>query len=151
MGENFPRLPRGFVFGTSTASYQIEGAWDADGKGESIWDTFTSEPGTIKDGSTGKVACDHYHRYVGDVALMKRLGAGGYRFSISWPRIQPEGRGKPNKWGLGFYDRLVDELAASGIEPMATLYHWDLPQTLQDAGGWEARETAERFAEYAEI
>ncbi len=151
MGEKYPLLPRDFVFGTSTASYQIEGAWDADGKGASIWDTFTAEAGKIKDGSTGKVACDHYHRYVGDVALMKRLGVSGYRFSISWPRIQPQGRGPVNKWGIGFYDRLVDELAASGIEPMATLYHWDLPQALQDAGGWEARETAERFAEYAGI
>jgi beta-glucosidase len=156
MGETTPSLPAGFMFGTSTASYQIEGGWDADGKGASIWDTFTAEPGVIKDGSNGQVACDHYHRYVGDVALMRKLGAGGYRFSISWPRIQPEGRGKANKNGLGFYDRLIDELAAAGIEPMVTLYHWDLPQALQTpssggVGGWESRETAERFAEYAAI
>jgi beta-glucosidase len=152
MGDNnFPQLPVDFVFGTSTASYQIEGAWDEDGKGPSIWDTFTAIPGAIKDGATGEVACDHYHRLVGDVALMRRLGANGYRFSISWPRIQPEGRGEPNPKGLHFYDRLLDELAAADIEPMATLYHWDLPQALQDGGGWENRETAERFAEYAAL
>ena len=156
MREDFPRLPEGFVFGTSTASYQIEGAWDEDGKGPSIWDTFTAEPGRIKDGSTGAVACDHYHRYVEDVALMERLGAGGYRFSIAWPRVQPDGSGAVNQNGLDFYDRLVDELVDAGIEPMATLYHWDLPEALQTpvAGGppgWEARATAERFAEYAAV
>jgi beta-glucosidase len=151
MGEKFPQLPAGFVFGTSTASYQIEGAWDEDGKGPSIWDTFTAEPGRIKDGSDGRVACDHYHRLVEDVGLMSRLGLDAYRFSISWPRIQPDGTGGPNERGLDFYDRLVDELVAADIEPMATLYHWDLPQALQDAGGWQARETAERFAEYAAI
>ena len=128
MGDNFPKLPAGFLFGTSTASYQIEGAWDEDGKGPSIWDTFTAEPGRIKDGSSGQVACDHYHRYVEDVALMKRLGIGAYRFSIGWPRIQPSGQGPANPAGLDFYDRLVDELVGAGIEPMATLYHWDLPQ-----------------------
>ncbi len=151
MGESYPQLPAGFVFGTSTASYQIEGAWDEDGKGPSIWDTFTAEPGRIRDGSTGKVACDHYHRYAEDVALMKRLGIGAYRFSIAWPRIQPDGSGPVNTAGLDFYDRLVDELVAAGIEPMATLYHWDLPQALQDRGGWEARATAEAFAEYAAL
>ncbi|MCW2761308.1 MAG: Beta-glucosidase [Marmoricola sp.] len=156
MGENFPQLPAGFRFGTSTASYQIEGAWDEDGKGPSIWDTFTSVPGAITDGSTGAVACDHYHRHVEDVGLMERLGAGGYRFSISWPRVQPDGQGAVNAKGLDFYDRLVDELVAADIEPMATLYHWDLPQALQapssgGAAGWEARETAERFAEYAAL
>ncbi len=151
MGESYPELPSGFVFGTSTASYQIEGAWDEDGKGLSIWDTFTTQPGKILDGTDGRVACDHYHRYVEDVALMKRLGIGAYRFSISWPRIQPDGTGPTNAAGLDFYDRLVDELVAAGIEPMATLYHWDLPQTLQATGGWQSRETAERFAEYAAI
>ena len=127
------------MFGASTASYQIEGAWDEDGKGLSIWDTFAAEPGKIIDGSDGKVACDHYHRYVDDVALMKRLGIGAYRFSIAWPRIQPDGTGPANAAGLDFYDRLVDELVGAGIEPMATLFHWDLPQALQDAGGWENR------------
>ncbi|MET0999974.1 MAG: GH1 family beta-glucosidase [Marmoricola sp.] len=162
MGDTFPPLPAGFLFGTSTASYQIEGAWDEDGKGLSIWDTFTSEPGRIKDGSTGQVACDHYHRHVEDVGLMQQLGLGGYRFSISWPRIQPDGRGPANVKGLDFYDRLVDELVEAGVEPMATLYHWDLPQALETrsaagagssggAGGWEVRETAERFAEYAAL
>ena len=151
MGENFPQLPAGFLFGASTASYQIEGAWDEDGKGPSIWDTFTAEPGQIKDGSSGQVACDHYHRYVEDVALMQRLGIGAYRFSIGWPRIQPDGQGPANARGLDFYDRLVDELVGAGIEPMATLYHWDLPQALQESGGWESRATAERFGEYAAL
>lgn len=156
MESSYPELPTGFLFGTSTASYQIEGAWDEDGKGPSIWDTFTAEPGRIKDGSTGQVACDHYHRYVEDVALMKELGAGAYRFSIGWPRIQPEGKGPANPAGLDFYDRLVDELVGAGIEPMATLYHWDLPQALQTPstggpGGWESRGTAERFGEYAAL
>ena len=151
MGESYPRLPAGFVFGASTASYQIEGAWDEDGKGLSIWDTFAAEPGKVIDGSDGKVACDHYHRYVDDVALMKRLGIGAYRFSIGWPRIQPDGTGPANTAGLDFYDRLVDELVGAGIEPMATLFHWDLPQALQDAGGWENRATAEAFGEYAAL
>jgi beta-glucosidase len=149
MGETLPRLPAGFAFGASTASYQIEGAWDEDGKGPSVWDTFTAEPGRIRDGSTGRVACDHYHRHLEDVGLMEQLGIDGYRFSIAWPRIQPRGHGPANDRGLGFYDRLVDELVEAGIEPMATLYHWDLPQALQDVGGWESRETVERFAEYA--
>ncbi|MGZ5399707.1 MAG: GH1 family beta-glucosidase [Nocardioides sp.] len=147
----FPQLPSGFTFGTSTASYQIEGAASEDGKGPSIWDTFTAEPGRISDGSTGDVACDHYHRWPEDVALMKQLGAGGYRFSISWPRIQPTGAGKVNPKGLAFYDRLVDGLLEAGIEPMATLFHWDLPQGLQDDGGWLNRDTIERFADYADI
>jgi beta-glucosidase len=148
---DYPQLPPGFLLGASTASYQIEGAWDEDGKGRSIWDTFTAEPGRIKDGSTGAVACDHYHRHAEDVGLMRQLGLGGYRFSIAWPRIQPEGRGPANEQGLDFYDRLVDELLAADVEPMATLYHWDLPQALQEAGGWEARATAEAFAEYAAL
>ena len=139
------------MFGTSTASFQIEGAWDEDGRGPSIWDTFCAEPGKILDGSDGKVACDHYHRYVEDVALMKRLGTDAYRFSISWSRIQPDGTGPANAAGLDFYDRLVDELVGAGIEPMATLFHWDLPQALQEGGGWENRATAEAFGEYAAL
>jgi len=144
-------FPAGFRFGTSTASYQIEGAASSDGKGPSIWDTFTSKPGTIVDGSSGAQACDHYHRYREDVALMKRLGANGYRFSISWPRIQSSGKGRPNPKGLAFYDRLIDELLEAGIQPMATLYHWDLPQALEDDGGWLNRTTVDHFAEYAAI
>jgi beta-glucosidase len=144
-------LPEGFLFGTSTASYQIEGAATADGKGLSIWDTFTAEPGRIKDGNSGAVTCDHYHRWAQDIELMKRLGADGYRFSIAWPRIQPAGQGAVNKAGLAFYDRLVDGLLEAGIRPMATLYHWDLPQALEDHGGWLNRDTALRFGEYAAI
>ncbi|WP_319804095.1 GH1 family beta-glucosidase [Nocardioides dongkuii] len=150
-GGAFPALPPGFRFGTSTAAYQVEGAWDEDGRGPSIWDTFSHTPGHINDGSTGDVACDHYHRYAEDVALMQRLGAGGYRFSISWPRIQPTGSGKPDGRGLGFYDRLIDRLLEAGVQPMATLYHWDLPQALEDDGGWLNRTTIDRFAEYAAI
>jgi len=146
----FPQLPEG-AFGASTAAYQIEGATNEDGRGASIWDTFCAEPGRIVDGSSGEVACDHYHRYAEDVALMSRLGLDGYRFSIAWPRIQPEGSGAPSTPGLDFYDRLVDELLASGLTPMATLYHGDLPQTLEDNGGWLNRETAQRFAEYADL
>ena len=144
-------FPPGFRFGTSTASYQIEGAASSDGKGPSIWDTFTAKPGTVIDGSSGVQACDHYHRYREDVALMKRLGANGYRFSISWPRIQASGKGRPNPKGLAFYDRLIDELLAAGVQPMATLYHWDLPQALEDDGGWLNRSTVDAFAEYAAI
>jgi beta-glucosidase len=151
MGEGELRLPAGFLFGTSTASYQIEGAATEDGKGPSIWDTFAAEPGRIIDGSSGAVACDHYHRYREDVALMARLGAQGYRFSIAWPRVRPTGSGPTNEPGLAFYDRLVDELLAHDIAPMATLYHWDLPQALEEAGGWLSRDTALRFAEYAGI
>jgi len=146
-----PQLPPGFRFGTSTASYQIEGGVDVGGRGASIWDTFCGEPGRIRDGSSGAVACDHVHRYAEDVALMRRLGTQGYRFSIAWPRIQPDGTGPANQDGLGFYDRLVDELLAAGVEPMATLFHWDLPQALEDAGGWTSRATAERFGEYAAL
>ncbi|MDQ4115053.1 MAG: GH1 family beta-glucosidase [Actinomycetota bacterium] len=148
---SFPHLPKGFSFGTATAAYQIEGAVDADGRGPSIWDTFCAEPGRIKNGDSGAVACDHYHRYAEDVALLKELGVDTYRFSISWPRIQPSGSGTVNAAGLGFYDKLVDELLAAGIKPAATLYHWDLPQMLQDAGGWLSRETPQRLAEYAAI
>ena len=147
----YPQLPPGFRFGTTTAAYQIEGAASADDKGPSIWDTFTAQSGRIDDGSTGEIACDHYHRSDEDVELMRRLGAGGYRFSLSWPRIQPTGRGEPNQKGLGFYDRLIDRLLQAGVRPMVTLYHWDLPQALEDDGGWLNRETVERFAEYAAI
>ena len=125
-------FPKGFVWGCATSSHQIEGAWNEDGKGESIWDRFCHTPDRIKDGDTGDVACDHYHRYREDVALMKELGLKSYRFSISWPRILPEGKGQANHKGLDFYSRLVDELLAAGIAPLPTLYHWDLPQTLQD-------------------
>jgi beta-glucosidase len=146
-----PRLPAGFRFGASTAAYQIEGAADEDGRGLSIWDTFCAEAGRVADGSSGAVACDHYHRYDEDVALMRDLGLHGYRLSVAWPRIQPEGTGRANPEGLAFYDRLVDALLGAGVEPMVTLFHWDLPQPLQDRGGWLARETAERFAEYAAL
>ena len=142
-------FPEGFCWGTATSAYQVEGATQEDGRGPSIWDTFAREPGRIRDGSTGDVSVDHYHRYKEDVALMKWMGAQAYRFSIAWPRVFPEGRGKPNSRGLAFYDRLVDELLAAGIEPYATLYHWDLPQALQDRGGWETRDTAEAFGDYA--
>ena len=135
MGESYPRLPAGFVFGTSTASYQIEGAWDEDGKGPSIWDTFTAEPGRIKDGSSGEVACDHYHRYVEDVGADEASSAPAPTGSRSPGRgSSPTGSGPANSAGLDFYDRLVDELVGAGIEPMATLYHWDLPQALAGRG-----------------
>ena len=144
-------LPPGFLFGTSTASYQVEGATAEDGRGPSIWDTFTAQPGRVVDGSTGDVACDHYHRWPEDVSLMARLGADGYRFSVAWPRVQPSGSGPVDERGLDFYDRLVDGLLEAGIAPMATLYHWDLPQPLEDAGGWLERDTALRFGEYAAV
>lgn len=144
-------LPQGFRFGASTASYQIEGAVDEGGRGPSIWDTFCAEPGRIVDGSSGAVACDHYHRYAEDVALLKGLGVDTYRLSVAWPRIQPTGSGPVNEEGVAFYDRLLDELLAAGIDPMVTLYHWDLPQMLEDTGGWLNRETTERFADFATI
>ena len=143
-------FPEGFLWGTATASYQIEGAWNEDGKGKSIWDRFAHTPGKIDNGDTGDVAADHYRLYKDDVRLMKALGANAYRFSISWPRIFPDGGGAANLKGLDFYNRLVDELIANGIAPFATLYHWDLPQVLQDRwGGWESRDTARAFADYA--
>ncbi len=148
---SYPDLPPGFRFGTSTASYQIEGGVDVGGRGASVWDTFCAEPDRIRDGSSGAVACDHVHRYAEDVALMRQLGTQGYRFSVAWPRIQPDGTGPANQEGLGFYDRLVDELLAAGVEPMATLFHWDLPQALEDTGGWTSRATAERFGDYAAL
>ncbi|WP_329431846.1 GH1 family beta-glucosidase [Streptomyces sp. NBC_01280] len=147
----FPEFPDGFFFGAATASYQIEGAYDEDGRGPSIWDTYCREPGRVAGGATGDIACDHYHRYREDVALLRGLGVDSYRFSVAWPRIQPDGTGPANAAGLDFYDRLVDELLASGISPAATLYHWDLPQALEDRGGWRVRETAERFADYAAL
>ncbi|GLV55083.1 beta-glucosidase [Dictyobacter sp. S3.2.2.5] len=144
-------LPKDFVFGAATASYQIEGATHEDGRGTSIWDTFAATPGKVFGGHTGDVADDHYHRMPQDVDLMSQLGLDAYRFSIAWPRILPQGRGDVNQSGLDFYDRLVDALLAKGITPFATLYHWDMPQTLEDAGGWTNRETAYAFADYAEI
>lgn len=145
------QFPPGFVFGSATASYQIEGAHDADGRGPSIWDTFSHTEGKVWNGDTGDVACDHYHRVESDLDLMKDLGLESYRFSIAWPRIQPTGRGPANEAGLAFYDRLVDGLLARGIKPIVTLYHWDLPQALEDDGGWDNRETALAFGEYARI
>ena len=142
-------FPAGFVWGAATAAYQVEGAAREDGRGESIWDTFARTPGNVRNGDTGDAAADHYHRWRDDVALMQRLGLGAYRFSIAWPRVQPDGRGAASERGLDFYRALVDGLLEAGIEPFPTLYHWDLPQPLEDAGGWPARETAERFAEYA--
>jgi len=143
-------FPGGFLWGTATASYQVEGAASEDGRGPSVWDTFSRTPGKVVNNATGDVASDHYHRYKSDVELMKALGVKGYRFSIAWPRVFPQGAGAPNPKGLDFYDRLVDELLASGITPFATLYHWDLPQALQDrVGGWESRDTAKAFATYA--
>ena len=143
------RFPEGFRWGVATAAYQIEGATAADGRTPSIWDTFARTPGRVFQGHTGDVACDHYHRYAEDVALLRELGVDTYRFSVSWPRVKPDGGGPVNARGLGFYDRLVDELVAAGIRPMATLYHWDLPQCLEDRGGWTARDTASHFADYA--
>jgi beta-glucosidase len=143
------KFPKGFYWGLATAAYQIEGSPDADGKGKSIWDTYAHTPGKIKNGDTGDVANDHYRRYKEDVKLMKDMGARAYRFSISWPRIFPNGTGQPNPKGLDFYSRLVDELLRAGIAPFATLYHWDLPQALQDKGGWQSRETSKAFADYA--
>lgn len=140
-----------FVFGSATASYQIEGAVHEDGRGPSIWDTFSHTPGTTTNGDTGDIADDHFHRWESDLDLMKDLGLTAYRFSIAWPRIQPTGSGEVNRTGLGFYSRLVDGLLARGIRPVATLYHWDLPQALEDANGWVNRDTAYRFAEYASL
>jgi beta-glucosidase len=143
-------FPRDFVFGVATSAYQIEGAHDADGKEPSIWDVFCGRPGAVDDGSSGDVACDHYHRYRDDVAHMATLGVDAYRFSISWPRVLTNGSGV-NAPGLDFYDRLVDTLLERGIRPFATLYHWDLPQALQEDGGWASPKTVERFAELARV
>lgn len=142
-------LPADFTWGVATAAYQIEGAVAEDGRSPSIWDTFSHTPGKVDGGDTGDVACDHYHRVPEDIGLIKRLGADAYRFSIAWPRVVPGGDGPVNKAGLDFYDRLVDGLLEAGVTPFATLYHWDLPQALQDRGGWTVRETSEHFAAYA--
>ncbi|MFM8321400.1 MAG: glycoside hydrolase family 1 protein, partial [Chloroflexota bacterium] len=144
------QFPQDFTWGVAASAYQIEGAWNEDGKGESIWDRFSHSPYRIRNGDTGDVACDHYHRMPADVALMAELGLKAYRFSISWTRLLPEGRGRVNPRGLDFYDRLVDELLKAGIAPVASLYHWDLPQALQDQGGWGSRDAAGWFAEYAD-
>jgi beta-glucosidase len=144
-------FPADFIWGAATASYQIEGAAHEDGRGESVWDRFSATPGKVRNGDTGEVACDFYHRYRDDVALMTELGLDAFRFSIAWPRVLPEGRGRVNQAGLDFYDRLVDELLAQDIEPFATLFHWDTPQALEDEGGWPVRSTAEAFVEYAEL
>jgi beta-glucosidase len=150
--ESLNRLfPPGFLWGTATASYQIEGAVKSDGRGTSIWDTYSHTPGAVWNGDTGDVACDHYHRMDEDLDLLAELGVGAYRFSVAWPRIQPTGKGPANQSGLDFYRRLVDGLNARHIEPTCTLYHWDLPQELEDAGGWCVRDTADRFAEYVDI
>jgi beta-glucosidase len=147
--DKLPVFPEGFLWGAATAAYQIEGAVDEDGRGRSIWDAFAHTPGRTRDGHTGDTACDHYHLWPRDLALVAHLGMNAYRFSVAWPRIQPEGTGPANPRGLDFYDRLVDGLAERGIEPFLTLYHWDLPQALEDRGGWLERDTAHRFAEYA--
>ncbi|MGI8576120.1 MAG: GH1 family beta-glucosidase [Egibacteraceae bacterium] len=141
-------FPDDFLWGAATASYQIEGGVDEGGRGPSIWDTFSHAPGNTLDGATGDIACDHFHRLEDDVALMAELGLRAYRFSVAWPRVQPGGNGSANTAGLDFYSRLVDALLERGIEPVPTLYHWDLPHPLQDAGGWPARQTAEQFSEY---
>ncbi|HEY7354983.1 MAG TPA: GH1 family beta-glucosidase [Ktedonobacterales bacterium] len=145
------QFPAGFAWGAATAAYQIEGAVHEDGRGPSIWDTFAHTPGRTLNDETGDVACDHYHRWQHDIGLMKELGLKAYRFSIAWPRILPTGRGQINQAGLDFYDRLVDGLLAAGIAPYVTLYHWDLPQALQDQGGWQNRDTCNAFADYAQI
>jgi len=143
-------FPDGFTWGAATSAYQIEGATKEDGRGDSVWDVFCREDGRVRDGDTGDTAADHYHRYLSDLDLINGLGLRSYRFSIAWPRVMPNGSGPVNQKGLDFYRRLVDGLHERGIQPMATLFHWDLPQVLQDQGGWESRDVAYRFAEYAE-
>ncbi|SEC73041.1 aryl-phospho-beta-glucosidase [Amycolatopsis tolypomycina] len=150
MTDPDPLFPLAFRWGVATAAFQIEGAWNADGKGPSTWDTRAHRPGGLAGGATGDVACDHYHRLTEDLDLMAGLGIGSYRFSVSWPRVQPTGRGRWNGRGLAFYDRLVDGLLTRNIEPLLTIYHWDHPQPVEDAGGWAVRDTAARFADYAE-
>ena len=149
--DPFPTFPADFVWGTATAAYQIEGAWNEHGKGPSTWDTFVRQPGKIVGAQTGDVACDHYHRWESDLDLMAELGVNAYRFSIAWSRVLPTGSAPRNDAGLAFYDRLVDGMLARGIAPYVTLHHWDLPQSLEDAGGWQSRDTAERFADYASL
>ncbi len=145
------RFPENFLWGTATAAYQVEGAVNEGGRGASIWDTFSHTPGKVVHGDTGDIACDQYHRLEEDLDLMSELGMQAYRFSVAWPRIQPEGSGPANQEGLDFYRRLVDGLRQRSIEPMLTLYHWDLPQALEDLGGWTNRDTSERFSEYTSI
>jgi beta-glucosidase len=144
-------FPKNFFWGAATAAYQIEGAWNADGKGESIWDRFAHTPGKIKNGDTGDIACGSYHRWPEDIALAEAMNLNSYRFSISWPRVQPAGSGTTSPTGLDYYKRVVDALLAARIRPLLTLYHWDLPQALEDAGGWPNRDTASRFADYAHL
>ena len=148
---SFLSFPKNFLWGTATSAYQIEGAWNEDGRGVSIWDTFSHQAGKIYHDASGDVATDHYHRWAEDVEIMAQLGLNAYRFSVAWPRIQPNGNGAANPKGLDFYDRLVDALLANGIQPFVTLFHWDLPQTLQDKGGWTSRETSDHFADYTVI
>jgi beta-glucosidase len=149
-GASARRFPSGFLWGCSTASYQVEGAAAEDGRGPSVWDTFSRLPGRIANGDTGDVAADEYHRYKEDVAILKSLGAKAYRFSVAWPRVVPDGVGKPNQKGIDYYQRLVDELVANGIQPFATLFHWDLPEAMEHrCGGWQSPETSKAFAEYA--
>lgn len=142
-------FPKAFLWGAATSAYQIEGAWNEDGKGESVWDRFSHTPGRVARGDTGDVACDHYHRFHKDIALMQELGLGAYRFSVAWPRVFPSGRGTVNPAGLDFYERLVDALLAAGIEPFLTLHHWDLPQDLMEQGGWSSPDVGRWFAEFA--
>lgn len=149
--EDIARFPDGFLWGSSTASYQVEGAADEDGRGRSVWDVFSRTSGRVRNGDTGDVACDHYHRYPEDIELMAKAGMKAYRFSVAWPRVVPDGSGAVNQKGLDFYDRLVDALLTAGIQPWPCLFHWDLPQALEDKGGWTSRDTADRFADYAGI
>ena len=151
MSDRNDSLPRDFVWGVATSSHQIEGGVNEDGRGPSIWDTFCATPGTIDDGSDAAIACDHYHLWEQDLDLIASLGVDAYRFSIAWPRILPAGRGRVEERGLDFYDRLVDGMLERDLKPYATLYHWDLPQALEDAGGWTNRETVDAFAEYADV
>jgi beta-glucosidase len=144
-------FPKDFAWGVATASYQVEGAASEDGKGPSVWDVFCKRPGAIFDGNTGEIACDHYHRFKEDVALIKALGAKSYRFSVSWPRVLPNGIGASNPKGLDFYSRLIDELGSHGIEPFLTIFHWDYPQALYKKGGWLNRDSADWFAEYTSL
>src|SRR5580698_5590478 len=142
-------FPQNFIWGTATAAYQVEGAVHEDGRGPSVWDTFSHTPGKTFQGQTGDVADDFYHRYSQDIPLMQRLGCKGFRFSIAWPRVFPQGTGTPNPKGLDFYNRMLDTLLAAGVQPYCTLFHWDLPQALEDKGGWQSRDTSEAFANYA--
>ncbi len=146
-----PTFPKDFEWGVATASYQVEGAAFEDGRGSCIWDTFSATPGKVYAGENGNVAVDQYHRYPEDIAFMKELGIKSYRFSIAWPRIIPTGRGAVNPKGVAYYKRLIKALLEAGIEPVPTLYHWDLPQVLEDEGGWTVRSTAEAFAEYTAV